>query len=204
MKNIIRLALPTIFCCLVSCGDFPDYDYERTESYCSLSFPFAGGFIGRKYVGYFNVTSTLQYIDADPHLSIFIGGPSHIKLEVGSVQKVEIAEQIYHPTFEKSYFQPEMQYLGKAFTFDEKESNAIYKALQEGHDLTIVGRLEIGSQYETDIYNFFFEDADKPFRACINQLLNEDDLRLIRENKALDTSKAKLKFTLSNIEIKYS
>lgn len=177
---------------LASCGDFPDYEYDQTENYCNLSFPFAGGFIGRKYIGYLNIMSSFQFVDENPSLTLFISGPSHIKLEVGSVQKIEIADQVYRPEFKKNYFQPELQYMGPAFIFDEKQSAVIYKALQDGYDLTIVGRLEINSQYETDIYNFFFEDIDKPFRTCVNQLLDDDDLRMIEENNQLiEEEKAK-------------
>ncbi len=175
-KIIILLCL-----LLTACGDFPEYGHEQTENYCNLSFPFAGGIIGRKYVGYLNIMSSLQFMDANPEVFIFISGPSHLKLEIGSVQKIEIADEVYSPVFKKNYLQPDMQYFGPAFIFDKKQSEQIYKALQEGYDMTIIGRLEIDSQYETDIYNFFFEDADEPFRACINQLLDEDDLKSLSE-----------------------
>ena len=182
MKKFITLISLLL---LTSCGDFPNYKYEESEDYCVLNFPFAGGFFGRKYVGYFNITSTLQYLDSDPEVEIFIGEPSHIELEVGSVHSVEIADQTYYPKFHKSYLQGELQYWGPAFTFNKGQSTKIYSALQEGNDITIKGRLEVGQQYEAEIYNFFFDGDDKPFRKCINRLLDEDDLALIAERGPL-------------------
>ncbi len=162
---------------LTACGDFPDYRYDQSQDYCVIKFPFAGGYIGRQYVGYFNITSTLQYLDAEPEIEIFVGGPSHLDLEVGSVQKVEIDDKFYTPQFHKNFVHGELQYWGPAFTFNKEKSSEIYRALQDGHDLTIHGRLEVGKQYETDIYNFFFDSDDEPFRNCVNRLLDENDLK---------------------------
>lgn len=178
-----KICLAICLLLLTSCGDFPSYDYEQSEDYCVLSFPFAGGFIGRKYVGYFNITSTLQYLDSDPEVEIYIGEPSHIDLEVGSVQKVEIGGETFFPEFHKSYLQGELEYWGPAFTFTKEQSSKIYKLLQAGDDLTIYGRLEVGKQYETDVYNFFFGSDDEPFRNCINRLLDEEDLKAIQDKK---------------------
>jgi hypothetical protein len=169
---------------LSACGDFPSYRYEQSENYCVLNFPFAGGLFDRKYIGYFNITSTLQFLDADPEYEIFIGEPSGIQLEVGSVIKVEIGDKVYMPTFHKTYVQGELQYWGPAFTFTKAQSTEIYNSLQEGNDLTIYGRLEVGKPYETEIYNFFFDSDDRPFRSCINQLLDEEDLAAITEQKS--------------------
>ncbi|WP_444998120.1 hypothetical protein [Aliikangiella sp. IMCC44359] len=175
-----RLSLILCIILLTSCGDFPDYHYDKTEDYCVLAFPFAGGFFGRKYVGYFYITSTLQYLDSDPEIEIFIGEPTHIDLEVGSVQKVEIGDQSFIPEFRKRYTQGEMQYWGPAFLFNKEQSTEMFKLLQDGNDPTIHGRLEIGKQYETSIYNFFFDSTEEPFRACINRLLNAEDLEKIK------------------------
>lgn len=175
MKKTITLLI--VCGLLTSCGDFPDYRYDRSDEYCVMSFPFAAGLIGRKYIGYLNLTSTLQYLDAEPQLEIFIGEPSHIELESGSLQKIEINGQSFSPQFHKNYLQPELQYWGSAFTFDQQQSAKIYQSLQQGYDMTLVGRIEIGRQYETTIYNFFFDDADKPFKACVNRLLSEDDIK---------------------------
>jgi len=171
-----KLALSICLLLLTSCGDFPSYKYESSEDYCVLTFPFAGGFLERKYVGYFNITSTLQYLDSDPEVEIFIGEPSHIELEPGSVHKVEIAEQTFYPQFHKVFLHGELQYYGPAFVFTKEQSEIIYDSLQQGDDLTVFGRLEVGKQYETQIYNFFFDSKDQPFRACINRLLDEEDL----------------------------
>lgn len=180
MKKICSLICVLL---VTSCGDFPSYDYEQSEDYCVLSFPFAGGFLGRKYVGYFNVTSTLQYLDSDPEIEIFIGEPSHIELEVGSVQKVEIGDETFFPKFHKTYLQGELQYWGPAFTFNKEQSKKIYEQLREGEDLTIYGRLEVGKQYETEIYNFFFGSDDAPFRDCVNRLLDEEDLNKLKSKE---------------------
>jgi hypothetical protein len=161
---------------LTSCSDFPDYRYEQAQDSCMLSFPFAAGIIGRKYIGYFNLISTLQYLDSEPELSIFIGEPSHIEIEVGSVQKIEINDQVFVPQFHQNYLQGEYQYWGPAFTFNHEQSSLIYAALKEGYDMTIYGRVEIGEQYETEMYNLFFDDTDEPFRACINRLLTKEEV----------------------------
>ncbi len=166
---------------ITSCGDFPDYRYEQSEESCMMSFPFAAGVIGRKYIGYFNLISTLQYLDADPELEVFIGEPSHIDIEIGSLQKIEINEQFFFPEYHKNYLQPEFQYWGPAFTFDKEQSEQIYQALRAGYDMTFYGRVELGVQYETDVYNFFFDNKDKPFKQCVNRLLNEKDLKQIND-----------------------
>lgn len=171
-----------VFACLLltSCGDFPDYRYDQSDEYCVLSFPFAGGIFDRKYVGYFYLTSTLQYLDADPKLQIFIGKPTHIELEVGSLQKIVINDEVFTPEFHQNFLQPEIQYWGPAFTFDHEQSSKIYKALQQGHDINFHGRLEVGQQYETEIYNFLFESTDEPYRACVNRLLDDEDIQRIK------------------------
>jgi hypothetical protein len=179
MKRLI-LSL-TIMLGLTACGDFPDYRYERAEDSCKLSFPFAAGVIGRQYIGYLHIVSTLQYLDSDPEVEIYVGEPSHIELEVGSLQKIEINDQFFVPKFHQNYLQGEYQYYGPAFTFTKEQSAKIYQALQQGYDMTLHGRVEIGSQYETDMYNFFFEDTDEPFRNCINRLLDEKDLDTIQQ-----------------------
>ncbi|TQV86561.1 hypothetical protein [Aliikangiella coralliicola] len=176
MKKISIVILGLL---LTSCGDFPDYRYEQSEDYCVLTFPFAGGFFNRKYIGYLNITSTLRYLDSSPKLAIFVGEPSHIELEVGSVQKIEIDDKEYIPEFHQNYLHAELQYWGPAFVFNDSQTENIYKALQDGHNMVIHGRIEIGSQYETEIYNFFFEDKEEPFNACVNRLLDEDDLKQI-------------------------
>ena len=182
MKKISLSFLLVIL--LSSCGDFPDYRYEQSDDLCVMSFPFAGGLIGRKYIGYFNLVSTLQFLDGDPEYSAFIGEPSHIELETGSVQTIEIAGKIYRPQFEKTYTNGELQYWGPAFTLTDADATQIYQDLQDGYDMTITGRLEVGKQYETDIYNFFFSGDDEPFRNCINRLLTEEDLQKIEKQRA--------------------
>ena len=177
MKKLISIIFAATM--LTSCGDFPNYNYEQSEELCVLSFPFAAGLIGRKYIGYFNLTSTLQFLDSEPSVEIFVSGPSHIKLEVGSLQKIEINNQVFVPKFHKNYLQAELQYWGPAFTFDQEQSAKIYQALQQGHDISFIGRVEVGEQYETSVYNFFFEDTDQPYRDCINRLLSEDDLKTL-------------------------
>jgi len=167
---------------LTSCSDFPDYRYEQAHNSCMLSFPFAAGIIGRKYIGYFNLISTLQYLDSEPELSVFIGEPSHIEIEVGSVQKIEINDQFFVPEYHKNYLQGEYQYWGPAFTFNKKQSSAIYSALQAGYDMTFHGRVEIGEQYQTEMYNFFFDDTDEPFKACINRLLTDEEAKSLNSN----------------------
>ncbi|WP_196137467.1 hypothetical protein [Aliikangiella sp. G2MR2-5] len=185
--RILKGLFTAVLCvALSSCGDFPDYRYDQSQEYCVLSFPFAGGIFDRKYVGYFNITSTLQYLDSDPMMSIFIGEPSHIELEPGSVHTVEIADKKYHPEFHRNYLQAELQYWGPAFTFNSEQTEEIYAALREGYDLTIYGRLEVGAQYETEIYNFFFDSDDAPFRACVNRLLSDEDIKTLIEQRASD------------------
>lgn len=166
-----------------SCGDFPAYSYDRSNEYCVLSFPFAGGIFDRKYVGYLNITSTLQYLDSNPEMQIFIGKPSHIKLDTASVQKLEIDNKIYIPEFRKNYLQAELQYWGPAFLFDNKQATEIYQSLQEGENITLHGRLAVGKPYETEMYNLFFDDVDQPFRACVNRLLDESDIVKLDKQK---------------------
>lgn len=185
-----KLLVSLLTCLLVSCGDFPSYSYDQSEDSCMMDFPFAGGLIGRKYVGYFYIISSLQYLDYDPEVEIFIGGPSGLEdIEVGSVQKIVIDGETFLPKFHRSYLQGEMQYMGPAFTFTKEQSEKIFKSLQEGNDISIHGRLEVGKQYETDIYNFFFGMDEEPFRSCINRLLNEEDLKQIVERKKEKTDK---------------
>ena len=52
-----KLSVVVLSSLLISCGDFPSYSYDQSEDYCVMDFPFAGGLIGRKYVGYFYITS---------------------------------------------------------------------------------------------------------------------------------------------------
>jgi hypothetical protein len=165
---------------LSSCGDFPDYQYTKSENYCVISFPFAGGFIGRKYVGYFNIVSTLQYLDLDPEIYIFVGEPSHLDLEVGTLLNIEIAGKTYLPEFKKKHMDGELQYWGPAFIFNKTQSQAIYNALNEGYDITFNGRLEVGKHYETTVYNYFFDSDAEKFNACINRLLDETDLQKLK------------------------
>jgi hypothetical protein len=167
---------------LNGCGDFPDYRFETSQDSCMLSFPFAARIINRKYIGYFNLISSLQYLDSEPEQTIFIGIPSHIELEVGSVQKIEINDQIYVPEFHKNYLQGEFQYWGPAFTFSPQQAAKIYKALKSGYDITIHGRVEVGEQYQTQIYNFFFDDIDTQFKTCVNRLLTEAEKTRLNVN----------------------
>ena len=175
MKKFTLIIIISVL--LTACGDFPDYRYEQSEEHCVLNFPFAGGLFGRKYIGYFNLVSTLQYLDSDPELSIFIGEPSHIELEPGSVQKVEIDGKNYVPEFHLNYLHAELQYWGPAFTFSSQQAEQIYHSLQQGNNLIIHGRLEVGRQYETKIYNFFFDDTNAPLESCVNRLLNQQDMQ---------------------------
>ncbi|MDH5432421.1 MAG: hypothetical protein OEY19_00595 [Gammaproteobacteria bacterium] len=168
---------------LTSCGDFPEYQYDKSESLCVMTFPFAAGLINRQYIGYFNIISTLQFIDADPEIKIYVGGPSHIDLEIGSLQYVEINDKYYHPEFRKNYFIAELHYWGPAFLFSDKQADEIYAALQDGNDISFVGRIEIGRQYETQVYNFSFDDKSKPFNDCVNQLLEDGDMERILERR---------------------
>ncbi|MGX5202430.1 hypothetical protein [Aliikangiella sp. IMCC44632] len=164
-----------------SCGDFPDYQYSQSENYCVMSFPFAGGFIGRKYVGYFNIVSSLQYLDLDPEISIFVGEPSHLTLEVGSLINVQVGDKNFKPEFKKKHMNGELQYWGPAFTFNKEQSEAIYAALKDGYDITFSGRLEVGKHYETTVYNYFFESDAEVFNACVNRLLDEQDLQKLQQ-----------------------
>jgi len=168
---------------LVSCGDFPEYDYDQSNDYCVMTFPFAGGIIGRQYIGYIRIISSLQYLDDDPSIKVIVTGPSHINLEAGSVQKIIIDDKVFIPTFNTDHFEAELQLLGPAFIFTEEQSTEIYRLLQEGNDVKIHGRLEVGHQYETDIYNFFFDSADEPFRGCINRLLDDEDIIKLEKAK---------------------
>ncbi len=168
---------------LSGCGDFPDYGYDQSDNYCVMSFPFAGGIIGRQYIGYFRIISTLQYMDADPEIKIIATGPSHIDLEPGSFQKLVIGDKTFKPKFKADHLEAELQLWGPSFLFDEKQSNEIYALLQDGYDLNIHGRIEVGHQYETQIHNFFFGSAEEELIACVNRLLDEDDLKQLAEQK---------------------
>ena len=165
---------------LSGCGDFPDYGYDQSEDFCVMSFPFAGGIFNREYIGYFRLVSTLQYLDADPEYRVFATGPSNIELEAGSFQKLLIADKEYKPRFEPNHLEAELEIWGPAFLFDEKESVEIFQLIQEGNDFEIHGRLEVGRPYETTILNYFFESSEEPFRACINRLLDDEDLKLLK------------------------
>ena len=173
---------------LASCGDFPDYEYDQSNDYCVMRFPFAGGIIGRQYIGYLRIISTLQYLDDDPTYKVIVTGPSHIKLEPGSVQKLIINEKIFIPKFIPEHLEAELQLWGPTFLFTEEQSTEIYSFPQEGHDLKILGRIEVGHQYETDIYNFFFGSADEQFRGCINRLLDDEDIIALGKVKENDRS----------------
>lgn len=176
------IVLSSIF--LASCGDFPEYDYDQSNDYCVMRFPFAGGIIGRQYVGYLRIISSLQYLDADPGLKVIITGPSHIELEPGSVQKIIIDDKTFKPKYIAEHLEAELQLWGPTFIFDEEQSTEIYRLLKEGNDIKILGRLEVGHQYETDILNFFFGSADEPFRGCINRLLDEEDIIALEKAKS--------------------
>jgi len=160
---------------LQGCGDFPDYVYDQSSEYCVMKFPFAGGIIGRQYIGYLQIISTLQYLDADPTYKVIATGPSHVNLDAGSFQKLIINDQVFVPRFEASHLEAELQIWGPAYLFDEKQSAEIYRLMQEGYDLNFIGRIEVGHQYDTDVYNYFFASNDKPFRSCINRLLEAED-----------------------------
>lgn len=168
---------------LASCGDFPEYDYDQSNDYCVMRFPFAGGIIGRQYVGYLRIISSLQYLDDDPSLKVIVTGPSHIDLEAGSVQKIIIDDKIFRPKFVAEHLEAELQLRGPTFIFTEEQSTEIYRLLQDGNDIRILGRLEVGHQYETDIYNFSFGSADEPFRGCINRLLDEEEIIALEKAK---------------------
>ena len=181
MRKIILILI--ILISTISCGDFPEYSYDKSSDYCVLSFPFAGGIFDRKYVGYFNLISSLQYLDSQPQLQIFIGEPSHIKLEVGSVREIEINDKTYVPEFKKNYLHGELQYYGPAFIFNSEQSTEIYSALKEGYNLTMYGRLAVGKRYETELYNFFFDDVNQPFEKCVNRLLDKEDIINLKNNQ---------------------
>lgn len=166
------------------CGDFPDYSYDQSSNYCVMRFPFAGGIIGRQYVAYFTIVSTLRYMDAEPEIKILATGPSHIDLEPGSLQKLEIDGKAFKPTFKKDHLEAELQLWGPSFLFDKKQSEEIFSLLQDGNDLTFFGRIEVGHQYETDIHNFFFGSAEEQLTDCVNRLLTEEDLQQIAKQKA--------------------
>jgi len=186
MKSLNQLKVFLVALCsllLSSCGDFPDYSYDHSNDYCVIQFPFAGGIIGRQYIGYFKVISTLQYLDEDPSYKVIVTDISDFNMEQGSVQKFIIGDKTFVPEFKKGHLLSELQQWGPGFILDEKKSTEIYKLLQEGNDLTIVGRIEVGHQYETDIYNFFFESDDEPFRTCINRLLDDEDLIKLEKSK---------------------
>ncbi len=161
---------------LSSCGDMPDYRYDQSEDYCVISFPFAGGIIGRQYIGSLRVISTLQYLDENPSIKVIATGPSDIDLEPGSFQKLILGNKTFKPKFEASHLEGELQLWGPAFIFEADDSQEIYKLMQEGHDLNMLGRIEVGHQYDTNVYNYFFSSADEPFRRCINRLLDDEDL----------------------------
>lgn len=161
---------------LSSCGDFPEYSFIQTNDYCSMSFPFAGGVIGRQYVGYFRVISSLQYMDEDPSVRIIINGPSHIDLEVGSVQKFIINKKVYKPKYISSHVEGQLQLWGPAFLFTDDESKEIFEYIKKGEDFKFIGRVEVGHQYDTDVYNYFYDSESEPFRDCINRLLEPEDL----------------------------
>lgn len=165
------------------CGDFPSYTYDRSEDYCTMSFPFAGGVIGRQYVAYIHVISTLQYLDDDPSYRIIATGPSHIDLEPGSFQQLIIDDKVFKPKFVASHLEAELQLRGPTFLFTDEQSTEIYSLLQQGYDMEIKGRLEVGKQFETTLYNFFFESDDIPFRECINRLLDPEDLIEIEKKR---------------------
>lgn len=177
-------ALVVVLSLIISgCGDFPDYGYDQSDNYCVMSFPFAGGIIGRQYVGYFRVISTLQYMDADPEIRIIVTGPSHIELEPGSFQKLVMSDKAFKPKFVPDHLEAELQLWGPSFLFEQQQSDEIYALLQDGYDLNIHGRIEVGHQYETQVHNFFFGSAEEELTACVNRLLNEDDLKQLQQQK---------------------
>ena len=171
----ISFSLLTVFG-LSSCGDFPEYSFIQSNDYCAMSFPFAGGVIGRQYVGYFRVISTLQYMDENPSVRILINGPSHIDLDVGSVQKVIINGKVYRPKYISSHVEGQLQLWGPAFLFTDEESKEMFEFIKDGDDFRFIGRVEVGHQYDTDIYNYFYDSESEPFRDCINRLLEPEDL----------------------------
>jgi len=181
-KLLLTVSLAVL---LSACGDFPDYRFDQSENYCEVAFPFAGGLIGRKYVGYFRIISSLQYLDEDPQMEMVVTEPSHLELEDGSLQRITIADKVYYPKFTNHYFHGELQHFGKAFTLTPQEAKEIYDLLQQGYDLTFFGRLDVGRLYETQIYNFFFNRVDEQFKACVNRLLEPEEIKAIEaRNKA--------------------
>jgi len=186
IKLFNKKSILVIFASLLvsSCGDFPDYSYDQSDNYCVMSFPFAGGIIGRQYIGYFRVISTLQYMDEDPSVKIIATGPSHIDLEPGSFQKLVIGDKSFKPKFVADHLEAELQLWGPSYLFDDQQSEEIYSLLQGGNDLNIFGRIEVGHQYETVVYNFFFDSAEEQLTDCVNRLLNEEDMKQLAENKA--------------------
>ena len=60
----------------------------------------------------------------------------------------------------------------------------MYQLIRDGYDLKILGRLDVSHQYETSIYNYFFDSVEEQFNQCINRLLDKDDLLLLEKNKA--------------------
>lgn len=180
-QKLMILFISILF--ITGCGDFPDYGYDQSEDYCVISFPFAGGIIGREYVGYFRIVSSLQFLDADPEYMVFATGPSNIELEAGSFQKLIINDKVFTPKFEPDHLEAELELWGPAFLFTDEESTEIYDLIKQGHDLEIHGRLEVGHQYETKVYNFFFDSANERFRKCINRLLDEQDLQSLNLSK---------------------
>ncbi|MBV1911481.1 MAG: hypothetical protein KUG78_19470 [Kangiellaceae bacterium] len=172
-----------VSCALTGCGDYPDYSYSQSDSYCMMSFPFAGGIIGRQYIGYFRVISTLQYMDADPEIRVIATGPSHIDLEPGSFQLLEIGDKSFKPEYKSRHLEAELQLYGPSFIFSDEESLEIYQFLRDGENLDIFGRIEVGHQYETSVYNFFFGSADEQLNHCVNRLLNKDDLKVLAAKK---------------------
>ncbi len=171
----LRILVLSFVLTLSGCGDFPDYYYDRSNEFCVMSFPFAGGIIGRKYVGYFRVISSLQYMDEPPSYKVIVTGPSNLELDAASFQKLVINDKVFVPSFESSHLEAELQLWGPAYVFNPQDSNEIYRLMQEGYDLKFLGRIEVGHQYDTDIYNYFFDSADEPFRSCINRLLEDED-----------------------------
>jgi hypothetical protein len=180
----LKVSLAILSSLVISgCGDFPTYAYDQSEDYCMMSFPFAGGTLGRQYVGYMRIISTLQYLDDDPSYRVIATGPSHIELEAGSFQKLIIGDKIFKPKFVKSHLEAELQLRGPTFIFDEQQSTEIYRLMQDGYNFEVKGRLEVGRQYETPVYNFFFDSSDAPFRDCINRLLDPEDLIELEKKK---------------------
>ena len=161
---------------LSSCGDLPEYTFIQSNDYCAMSFPFAGGVIGRQYIGYFRVISGLQYMDENPSVRIIINGPSHIDLEPGSVQKVIINDKVYKPKYISSHVEGQLQLWGPAFLFTDEDSKEIFEFIKDGNDFKFIGRVEVGHQYDTNVYNFFYQSESEPFRECIHRLLEPEDL----------------------------